>query len=884
MHQVATEPLSASLFAEATFSPSITSSEASSSPSSALSGRRPVHRGEVCVAKTASSDRLDQSNSRTLASSVTTLDNSSASAASRPSHITIKLATYQFLEAKAVASAREIERLHALLQTTVASHTAALIEHEQQLSAAAVEKAAIAQKCQDVVSALVVAEHKVRQLFVKGQQNQAKYQILATEIDRINDVHETTIASHAEALVHYERELAAAACENASFSQQYQEVMSILLVREHQISQLATKVEQQQAEHQIFEAKALASATEVEGLRMALDAKAKSLAEAVIVNEQSAAAAASQNASLSQNCRELGSSILEKENTIDRLAITIKRQQAEICALLKEKERISRVHGAIAMEYECARLQTVHLRNAKAEAEAKASLFEANAITAEAKVAEAEGKVVEAEGRINAAEAEASQASDEAFAAKDQTNVAMQHLKQVEFAAAEAAEKVDSSERKIRSLERKLLIANDRTDMCKQAVKRLDNERMTLEQDLAAREDELATLDDSYITLEKDFTALELQTEELAQWKNEHVWLTDSNREEGESESAASRLQNAAQELLLLREVTPEYLERIENLVDDLADAKVPSEQQPETGRAQGRHRALRALKLRVERATQSLRDLFEKGVYSLCDERTHVQVVDYHHRIEHLIEIAPRVLNQEVVNLRHEMHRVESVVWLWLDDAAKKLASRSVASDADVPEPVRAGVPEACVEPSDDNIDAPVATEDDVDDDQPSPKMISWESVQMALFGYVTPAAVSSCDDPVTPTTWLVDTPAEPPKSVAKNEEQGGEGLAMTPPLTETGSDLGSDDEFFEPCDLAANGDTAVEINWAVPEAPTSGIWDPIQREWVLVTGPDDREMLEQEFSGLTPSPTCDHACDPRANDLYALMREFAYEEGEMF
>ncbi|KAJ9115552.1 hypothetical protein QFC24_006962 [Naganishia onofrii] len=636
--------------------------------------------------------------------------------------------------------------------------------------------------------------------------------------------------------------------------------------------------------YETLQAKAAVAASEVEILTTALDALIKSQAKALIDSEQQSTAAARENATLAEKSEELASLLLVRDQTIGQLAIKVKQQQAELRALQKENTRSSRVHGATALEYEYFKIITAKLRDAKMEAEAKASTFQANALAAQAKVAEAEAKTAETEAKLDAAKTKANKAGARAIVAESHSNAAMQRLAEVKSAAAEAEEKVDPLERKIRSLGRKLMIANDRTNMCKQAVKRLDNERMTLEQDLAAREDELATLDDSYITLEKDFTALELQTEELAQWKNEHVWLTDSNREEGESESAASRLQNAAQELLLLREVTPEYLERIENLVDDLADAKVPSEQQPETGRAQGRHRALRALKLRVERATQSLRDLFEKGVYSLCDERTHVQVVDYHHRIEHLIEIAPRVLNQEVVNLRHEMHRVESVVWLWLDDAAKKLASRSVASDADVPEPVRAGVPEACVEPSDDNIDAPVATEDDVDDDQPSPKMISWESVQMALFGYVTPAAVSSCDDPVTPTTWLVDTPAEPPKSVAKNEEQGGEGLAMTPPLTETGSDLGSDDEFFEPCDLAANGDTAVEINWAVPEAPTSGIWDPIQREWVLVTGPDDREMLEQEFSGLTPSPTCDHACDPRANDLYALMREFAYEEGEMF
>ncbi|KAJ9092897.1 hypothetical protein QFC21_006609 [Naganishia friedmannii] len=615
-----------------------------------------------------------------------------------------------------------------------------------------------------------------------------------------------------------------------------------------------------EAAYQLLQAKGAASAKEIERLHAILEASVVFHANTMVDNEQRLAAATSENASFA-------SLVLEGDQTIRRLAIKVKERQAEIRTLQSEKKRAFRVHGAILLENEYSQIQMADLRTAKAEAEAKATESEARIIKAEANLTEAEAKAAAAEGLLENAKAKASNAGAEAFIAENTAKVALKTLAQADTRAVQAEAKATAAQEyvirlqgRIRTLEeqtitveRKLKSENVRVNLFKSALKRFNNERTTLNQDITALEHDHNTLIDKYNVLFDDYTALSLrQQREIVQSEFED----ESNQtSEHSCERATELFSQLQQRVHWLWEDGANDLLRLLPAAIDECEAWLASQNLHNNSVDE------------VDSVVQSTPTLPSNA----C---THDQVRFYHDRILDLMLDVPAASSQESLNLRFEMHRVADVVEMWLDDANRQGKLDSAASVLKGPETIESSVSKQHVQ-SIDSTGAPSVVRDD-GNVEPSRELVSYESVEMVLFGYVTPVIDPSHDNPVTPSSWVVDAPSEPESPVTKDKESN---LLMTPPLTETGSDLGSDEEFFEPCDLADD----VEINYTLPDSPSSEIWDPSHREWVSVSD-SDRDWMEQQVDGLTPSPTCEHACDPYKKDLFAEMREFTYAEEGMF
>ncbi|KAJ9117647.1 hypothetical protein QFC22_004498 [Naganishia vaughanmartiniae] len=719
--------------------------------------------------------------------------------------------------------------------------------------------------------------------------------------------------------------------------------------------------------YQILEAKATASANEIEQHRATLEACAASHAEALVVDEQRLAAAELENTSLVQECETNASLVFEKDQTIARLTHSVKQRDAKILIFQSQKKTASRAHEALALKNEYLEIQLTGLRNAKTEAEAKAIESETRAIAAEAKLVEEEDKAVDIADRLVAAEVTVTDAAAEAFAAQTKADAAIQasiHAQveavQAEARGAQAEAKVVILRRKVISAEKEHLNANARIEGLSQGLKRFHADRETLGKDLDALEHDHATLKGEYVTLEADYTVLEAETIKLAQQMETIVRGNNTANEtpgldfegtthllrqfqkcvyllsQGESDAclhllleavdeckawlATSALQSECDDKVGCERVTDLFLELRENLhllwegepdaflrlmpaavegcrawfatecshlevakSHNLEPAVIPACEEGNNDEVdtsgQPTHASPRnALALPTGHANASA--TLDAGIDAdkrVSERRTYDQVRYYHEQILDLMDIAPNAgYSQEVVDCRFEVHRVLGVIEMWLDEMDYKRTSNIDVPVVNVAEPIDASESERDIKSSD-YLDVSPAVGDDVRIAEPSSKIVSWQSVEMELFGYVTFVSGPAYDNAVTPSTWVVDTPAVPEQSVEKDEEKC---LLMTPPLTQAGSDLGSDDDFFETCDLAGDVD---EINWTVPDSPASEIWAPSQGDWIPVSD-SKREWIEQQVDGLTPSPTCEVVVDPYKKDLYACVREAIYEEEGMF
>ncbi|KAJ9092905.1 hypothetical protein QFC21_006617 [Naganishia friedmannii] len=275
---------------------------------------------------------------------------------------------------------------------------------------------------------------------------------------------------------------------------------------------------------------------------------------------------------------------------------------------------------------------------------------------------------------------------------------------------------------------------------------------------------------------------------------------------------------------------------------------------------SRARQQSLKVDNLRTERHESS--DNSTERVYQHV-RFYHGEMVSFIHRLTlHIWN------DDDVRDLLYEMVQTANFARSWLDevDGKRKLVHETTFWGGHH------------IEYRKDDVTSPTSSHADVDEcAERSYKSMSAEEVEYALCGSLPVSPEIDVAIALPPVSSLAVLSSDSRTAIEPDEA---ERLAMSASITHIESQLGSDKGFFE-SDVLAGG---LKETWAMEESPESHIWDPSQRDWVAANRLGENGDIEQQVDALTPSPTCYHLCDPRKKDLFAHMRDLAYEEGEIF
>ncbi|KAJ9115406.1 hypothetical protein QFC22_005163 [Naganishia vaughanmartiniae] len=198
--------------------------------------------------------------------------------------------------------------------------------------------------------------------------------------------------------------------------------------------------------HQARESEPIALRKEVERLRSEFDLAAMEYAEAMVVSEQRAAVATSQNVTLLQTIANLNSLVKDQGQIVTSLTAKVQQQTIEIGNLQTNEENSSRIIDILIR-------QDRGLRSARTQAEARASRDEARAEQAESKAASAEVKTAAAAVLIGKARATTNEYKDIVAKAPAEATEAQAKVAAAEGRATAIGEELDQLHIKLAILE-----------------------------------------------------------------------------------------------------------------------------------------------------------------------------------------------------------------------------------------------------------------------------------------------------------------------------------------------------------------------------------------------------------------------------------------------